>query len=236
MSFPFHDLYSFLRGPGIVISAALSAAVLAYRTLALVRATKIVRVNGQVDAGAFSPPASSAKKGLYSGLKYLFRVRFKGTLPGSNPVMSLVSIVFHLLLFITPVFLTAHNVIADTVTGYSLCSFPERVTDTFTLLLIITGGFFLARRLFVPRVRIISTVRDFAVLFLVMAPFVSAYFAYHNIFSYRLMVYIHMITGEAALIALPFTNLVHMPFIFFSRFFIGSEHSIACARRAWKQL
>ena len=107
------------------------------------------------------------------------------------------------------------------------------MTDIFTLLIIALGGFFLARRLFIPRVRMISTVRDYLTLLLVMAPFLSAFIAYHHFFNYRVVIYSHMIIGEIAIIIMPFTGLIHMPFIIFSRFFIDSEYSIIPGNRNW---
>jgi nitrate reductase gamma subunit len=147
--------------------------------------------------------------------------------------MGIVSLIFHILLFITPVFLSAHNIIAYLTIGFSLPVLPERLTDIFTMALMAIGGFLLARRIFIPRVRMISTARDYLILLFVMVPFVSGFLAYHHFFNYHVVIYLHMIIGEIAIMILPFTSLVHMPFIIFSRFYIDSEHSIIPGNRSW---
>lgn len=233
MSFPFPDLYDFLRGPGLVLSITIFISGFIFRTIQLIKATgKIRKYNNIMENIAKNGNTSPAGKviNLISSFK---RIRLRDTLFGRNPVMGTISLVFHILLFITPVFLSAHNTIADTAAGLSLPVFPDRLSDIFTVLLITAGGFFLARRIAVPGVRMISTVRDYGMLVLVITPFLSGLFAYHHIFDYRTVVFIHMISGEIAIMALPFTGLVHMPFIIFSRFNIDSEHSIIQGKRRW---
>jgi len=161
------------------------------------------------------------------------QINIRNTILATHPAMGIITLFFHILLFITPLFLTAHNIISDLTIGVSLFTLSERLSDTFTILLISIGGFFLARRIFIPRVRVISTVRDYLMLLFVMSPFVSAFIAYHHFFNYHVVIFIHMIIGEIAIMAVPFTGLVHMPFIIFSRFFIDSEYSIIPGNRGW---
>jgi hypothetical protein len=44
---------------------------------------------------------------------------------------------------------------------------------------------------------------------------------------------LHILSGEAMLITLPFTKLGHMLFFFLYRFLIGNEYSFAKGARAW---
>jgi hypothetical protein len=44
---------------------------------------------------------------------------------------------------------------------------------------------------------------------------------------------IHILSGVAMLIMIPFTKLGHMLFFFLYRFLIGSEYSFARGARAW---
>jgi hypothetical protein len=80
---------------------------------------------------------------------------------------------------------------------------------------------------------VLTTLRDYFVLILVMAPFVSAYFAYHQFFNYNAALNAHMIISEIAILTVPFTSLGHMPFLIFSRFFIGAEYSWKPGNRTW---
>lgn len=227
------DLYDFLRGPGFVISIIVFLSGFLYRTLWLIRATRKIRKTG-INAGNYVQTASPLVHGsLVKKIFPLLKIKLRNTIFSSNPFMGTISLVFHILIFITPVFLSAHNVIADLTIGLSLPEIPERITGIFTMMLMAIGGFFLMRRLFIPRVRMISTVRDYFILILVMAPFLSGFSAHHHLFNYRIVIFMHMIIGEIAIMALPFTSLVHMPFIIFSRFFIDSEHSIIPGTRSW---
>ena len=233
MNLAIPDFYDFLRGPGFAVSIIIFLSVSLYRTLCLIRATrKIQKIS--INTEKYIHRGSIPEQGnLLKRAVELLKIRIKNTIFGTNPVMGIISLVFHLLLFITPVFLSAHNIIADLTIGISLPAIPEQLTDIFALLIMALGGFFLARRIFIPRVRMISTVRDYLTLLLVMDPFMSAIIAYHHFFNYRVVIYAHMIIGEMAIIIIPFTGLIHMPFIIFSRFFIDSEYSIIPGNRSW---
>ena len=98
---------------------------------------------------------------------------------------------------LAPLLLPAYNTLFDLTFRVSLPSLPERFVDWFTVVLLGAGGFFPLRRLLIPRVRALTTARDWLVLALVMAPFVIA--------------------------AIPFTAIGHMPFILFARFFTSGE-------------
>jgi len=226
MNFAIPDLYSFLRGPGFVISIIVFSAGFIFRTLRLFSATRKLQKN-RINSESFVNHAVKPAQNR------LFKEKLRNSIFSSNPVMGIISLVFHILLFIIPLFLSAHNIIADVATGVSIPAIPEKLTDFLTMVLIAAGGFFLARRVFIPRVRMISTFRDYAILLFVMAPFLSGFFAYHHYFNYHKVIFFHMIIGEIAIMILPFTSLVHMPFIFFARFNIDSEYSITTGNRSW---
>jgi nitrate reductase gamma subunit len=89
------------------------------------------------------------------------------------------------------------------------------------------------RRIFVPRVRVLSTLEDYLILLLAAAPFITAYAAHHRWLDYHTLLVAHTIVGEALIAAIPFTKLGHMPFLVFSRFFTASEYSLKTASRRW---
>lgn len=229
------DLYSFLCGPGFVITLLVFAAGCLYRTLQFIRLT---HKTGNGYCMAPDPVIDNrsilfhGKSGIQSALISM-KLKMQRTIFGSNPVMAAVSAVFHILLFVTPIFLAAHNILLDQSTGISLFSLNERLADKFTVIIIAAGVFFFLRRLFIPRVRMLTAPGDYFVLLLVMAPFVTAFVAYHQFFNYRTFLLLHMITGEIAIMSVPFTSLGHMPFFIFSRFFIGGEYNWKPGNRAW---
>ena len=60
-------------------------------------------------------------------------------------------------------------------------------------------------------------------LAIVIAPFITGYFASHNWFHYKTMLILHVLFGEIMLIAIPFTKLSHMLLFFLTRAHIASE-------------
>jgi len=156
-----------------------------------------------------------------------------GTLWKTDPLVTIMTSVFHLSLIGVPIFLLGHNILLDQSWGLSLWSLPESMTDVFTLVVLICLAFFLARRLFLARVRAITTLYDYVILLIAVAPFLTGYFAYHQWFHYDTVMTIHILAGEVMLITIPFTKLGHMLFFFLYRFLIGNEYSFAKGARAW---
>jgi len=182
----------------------------------------------------FNPPLEikSEKKSAGQWVSVCFS-SLNGTLWKTDPLVTIVTSVFHVFLVGVPIFLLGHNLLLDQSWGLRLWSLPESMTDVFTLVVLICLAFFLARRLLLARVRAITTLYDYVVLLIVAAPFLTGYFAYHQWFHYETMMTIHILAGEVMLITIPFTKLGHMLFFFLYRFFIGNEYSFAKGARAW---
>src|SRR4030043_152500 len=140
---------------------------------------------------------------------------------------------FPVFLISVPIFLLGHNIVLDQSWGFSLWSLPESITDILTVVVLICAAFFLARRLFLARVRAITTTYDYVILLIAAAPFLTGYFAYHQWFNYDTVMTLHILAGEVMLITIPFSKLGHMLFFFLYRFLIGSEYSFAKGARAW---
>ncbi len=157
----------------------------------------------------------------------------RGTLWKTDPLMMGVTWVFHVFLVGIPIFLLGHNILLDQSWRVSLWSLPEPVTDLFSLVVLACMVFFLGRRLFVTRVRVISTLYDYVVWLIAAVPFLTGYLAYHQWFDYDTVITLHILAGEVMLIAIPFTKLGHMLYFFLYRFLIGSEYSLARGARTW---
>jgi nitrate reductase gamma subunit len=161
-------------------------------------------------------------------------VWFKVSIAGVNPFMTIVTTVFHVLLIGVPVFVLGHNILLDNAFGISMVSLPENVSDFLTGIVILCILIFLFRRLFLERVRIITSYEDFLLLSLAAAPFVTGYLAYHQVFSnYKLLISLHILSGELMLMAVPFTKLIHMIYMIIVRFNVAGEYSFGNARKSW---
>ena len=150
-----------------------------------------------------------------------------------HPVTITVSTIFHLCLIFTPLFVLGHNELIKLTFGFSLPSVSEHISDVLTVAVLICCAFFLFRRIFLSRVRAITTFYDYLVLALAALPFLSGFLAFHQIFDYRTVMHIHMLSGELMLIAIPFTKLTHMIFFFLNRFLVKNEYTFGKGSRAW---
>ena len=156
-----------------------------------------------------------------------------GTLWKTDRALTIVTSIFHVCLIAAPLFLLGHNILLNQSWGLSLFSLPESFSDVLTLVVLIGGAYFLGRRLFLARVRAISSIYDYIILLIAVAPFLTGFLAYHQWLDYRTVIFLHILSGELMLITIPFTKLGHMLFFFLYRFFIGSEYSFVRGSRTW---
>ena len=228
------ELYDIVRGPLFIAAWVIFALGFAWRMARFNRLTRATHSRVAppvpvmpVDSG--SRAADSVPGGIFARARRWLR----GTVFGTHPVMGAVSLVFHLALFLLPLLLPAHNILFSQTFRVSLPTLPEPFMDKVTLGLLAIGAFFLLRRIFVPRVRALTTVKDYLILLLVAAPFITAYMAYHQWLDYRTVLVTHMIIGEIVIAAIPFTKLGHMPFLIFARFFVSGEYAWRPGTRRW---
>jgi nitrate reductase gamma subunit len=245
-----YDLYDILRGPAFLAAWVVFVLGLVFRVGQYIRLT--VRADRAVGGGSglalrLSGPgyagrgSKAADRPLIAGGRPLparvwagLRLWARNTILGSNPVMAAASSVFHVLLFVAPLLLPAHNILFDLTFRVSLPTLAEPLIDVFTVIVMAAGLFFLLRRLVIPRVRALTTPRDWLVLALVMGPFVTAFLAYHQFLYYRVVLLAHMMVGELVIAAVPFTAIGHMPFILFARFFTVGEYAWKPGNRRWR--
>lgn len=160
-----------------------------------------------------------------------FVMRMRLSVIGNNPVVILVSGIFHFCLIVCPLFLLPHVLLLEGGTGIRLWAWPEAVSHVLTEIVLLCGVFFLLRRLFVERVRAISSLRDYFFLILTLAPFLTGYLAYYQVYDYDFMLLLHMLSAEILLIVIPFTMPVHMVYFVAARFFQKSEYSLRAVNR-----
>jgi len=223
------NIVSFIQGPLIWISLSIFVVGLIVRTFNLLKLTrKKEMLRFEPDQAFLSRTPLTKKQRLF---RYL--VFQRGSSLESNICLVLISIVFHVCLIMTPLFIHGHNVLLDTSFGISLISLPEKISDIMTKFVLISGFILFLRRLLLRRVRIISTIYDYLLLLLVLAPFLTGFMAYRHLLDYNTLIILHMFFGELILIIIPFSKFFHMIFFFVSRFMIASEHSFGTPSRTW---
>ncbi len=237
------DLYDIAMEPLFILAWAAFAAGFAWRILLFRRLTRPAREANVLPAGgargatarAVSQDRAFLSRTVPGVGMLLLRLRrwVRQTVFAAHPAVGAVSLVFHLGLFLVPLLLPAHNILLLRRFGVGMSTLPGPLADKLAAGLLALGAFFLLRRILDPRVRALSTLRDYAVVLLVAAPFVTAYMAYHHWLDYRTVLVTHMILGEILIGAIPFTKLGHMPFLILSRFFLAGEYAWRPGNRRW---
>jgi len=223
-------LLDFIQGPMVWISFIIFGLGLIVQTFRLLNLTQKKEPRRLAPDEGYVPQST-----LSRGERFSRRLAFlKITVIGQNSCMVMFSFIFHVCLVITPIFLLGHNVLLDTSFGISFISFSENTSDTLTMMVLMCGLVFFLRRLFLPRVRILTTAYDFILLFVAIAPFLTGYLAHHHLFNYNMIIILHILSGELLLVMIPFSKFFHMVFFFVSRFKIVSEYSMGVPKRSWQ--
>lgn len=217
------ELYEFLTGPAVWISFFIFIGGLMARTIYL------LGVSLERDRVFYNHV--DMKWGLRSIFHWL--VPLGSVSLRRQPVFGIAFFVFHICLFVVPVFLQAHNSLLHLAFGFSLPSLPESLSDILTVVFLAAGVILLLRRLIKPEVRILTSAWDYFLLVLTCLPFLTGFLAYHQIGPYREMLIIHLLSGEALLILIPFTKLAHIVLFFFTRAFIGFEMGTRRGAKTW---
>ncbi|MFP4070498.1 MAG: TmcC family electron transfer complex membrane anchor subunit [Desulfovibrionales bacterium] len=218
-----HTLYELASGPLVWLSVILFLGGLLYK---FIRLTLLAR---KKDPMVFE----------YLSLKYSLRSIIRWNIPFAtrnmrlHPFMTVVSFVFHLCLFLSPIFLLAHVLLFQESFGLAIWTLPEQVTDWMTVLVLLALLFFGLRRVFVPEVRYVTGAKEYLVIILVALPFLTGFLAYHQIGPYLPMLLIHMLSGELLLALIPFTWLSHMILGLLIRAYMGSEFGSVRHARDW---
>jgi nitrate reductase gamma subunit len=175
----------------------------------------------------------------FMSLKYSLRSIFHWIIPFAStnmrkhPVMTIVTFAFHICLIFAPLFLLSHIVLWDESWNISWWAIPDHIADTMTVIVILSCFFFLARRLLLEEVKFVTSPTDYVLLFIVVAPFITGFWAYHQFPGYAVALILHILSGEILLVAIPFTRLSHMIFAVFTRAYMGSEFGGVRHARDW---
>jgi nitrate reductase gamma subunit len=224
------QLLEVLQGPAVWVSLMFFAAGLILQSIRLFRLTQKQATKTVSYTANPEPRETDARRSWirrFAGMKV--------SALGASPFLSAVSIIFHICLFATPIFLMSHSILIRQAVGISVPYFSEPVSDLLTAIVLFCGLFFLLRRLLMRRVRVLTSAWDVILLLLVLLPFFTGLLARHHlVLDYRTMILIHMAAAELILILIPFTKFFHMVFFFFGRFVTIGEFSLGRPQRTWK--
>ena len=218
-----HDIYQFISGPMVWISLIVFIGGSLYQLI------KMLLLVNRKEKFIFT----------YMSWKYSLRSILHWVTPFAtknwrlHPLLTITTFLFHICLVLLPLFLLSHIILWDESWNISWWSIPEGFSHLMTLIVVAGCIFFLVRRLTSPEVRFVTTASDYIILALVAAPFITGFIAYHQLFAYKVVVMLHMLTGEIMLMAIPFTRLMHMLFSPLMRAYMGSEFGGIRHARDW---
>lgn len=182
-------------------------------------------LNWQMDRVAYKPHMRFGIKGALRSIGF-WLVPYGTHSWRQNPFFTLLVFVLHIGLLLTPIFLMGHNVMLEENFGISLLTISESTADFLTVLVILAVILLALRRIALPEVRIITDFKDYAVLLIAVAPFVTGLLAHYQVANYDFWLIVHILAGEIFLIAIPLTKLSHFILFFLSRMQLGMDYGI----------
>lgn len=166
------------------------------------------------------------------GFKGAMRSIYKWLIPfgtygwRTQPFMAIVFFGFHIGAVFVPLFLTGHNIFLKSKLGFSFFTMSACFADFLTWTVLVCALFLILRRIVLPEVRIMTTLHDYAILFISLAPFITGLLARYQAGDYTFWLNMHILFGEIFLIAIPFTKLSHIFLFFASRAQLGMDFGI----------
>ena len=215
-------MYEFARGPLVWI------ALLTFFVGSLIRIVVMIKT-AKKDKVVL--PYMNFKLGMRSIMHWI--IPYAGVNMRLRPIFTFLSFVFHICLLLTPVFALGHVMLWKESWAISWWTLPESLTNLMTIIVVVTGIIFLLRRIADPAVRYVSTFKEYLLLVLVMAPFITGLMAYYQIFDYKTIITIHMWSGSIWLISIPLTWLSHMFYFPFTRAYMGCEFGFVRHSKDW---
>jgi len=216
------DVYELVRGPMAWLALIFFIVGSFYRIIVLLFTGK--KENVLDPSRNFKDAARSVLHGL---------MPFGSTYMRRQPLLTVITIVFHLCVVILPVFLLAHVVLWYESWQIMWWSLPDLLADIMTIGVILACIYFLGRRLLIPEVKQVTRRSDFVLLGIILLAFLTGFLAYHQWGPYRPILILHIFSSEILLVALPFSKLGHMLFFVFSRAYMGSEYGKVLKARDW---
>ncbi len=128
------------------------------------------------------------------------------------PVYSTISVVFHVGLIVTPLFLAAHLLLWQRATGFAWPALPQAAADVLTLAALAAAALLFLGRALSPAARALSRPQDLLWPLLLMLPFATGYAASNVALSpraYQAFMLVHIYSGILVMLLIPFTKIAH---------------------------
>ncbi len=192
------------RGPAFIASMVImSLGLLRVIVLSAVSVIKVIR--------------SSRRNGRNVPYGDIFRASLKYMVPIKacveyRGVFSLTSVVFHVALILTPIFLGAHILLWERGLGLGWPALGAAAADYLTLAAILATMALFVMRVGSSQARALSRAQDYLLLLIVFVIFLSGYLAVHpavSPISYTAAMLIHVLAGNLMLILIPLSKLSH---------------------------
>jgi nitrate reductase gamma subunit len=193
----------FLKGPFFRFSFAIMI-------LGLLRIFILTLINGF--------EAKSKAKDKQLPMNYVKKLTIGYVLPirafRTKPVYSFVSIMFHVGLLITPIFLFDHALLFSNSISFSWVgiTLSKGWADNLTLLTIFAGIILLIMRVSDRKSRFISRKQDYLWPLILLIPFITGWIAANLTLepeTYKFYMIIHILAGNIIFILIPFTKIAH---------------------------
>lgn len=214
------QLYGVITGPLLWLSFGIFFGGLIYRIVTYVRG-----LDWQADRVAYQAwPALGIKGAIRSIVHWL--IPFYSVGWRAKPLYTTIFFIFHIGLVGVPLFLVGHTIILKERWGVTWPTMSMGLADVLTIGVIVTGIFIAIRRLGLPEVRIVTTLYDYFLILVSIAPFITGFLAVHQAPDYQLWLYAHILCGELLLVLIPATKLWHVVGFFLSRGQLGADFGI----------
>ena len=213
-------MYQFVTGPLAWVAFAVFFIGIIVRAVLYIRG-----LNWQMDRVAYRPHMRLGIRGAVRSIGY-WLLPYGTQSWRNNPFFTLLVFLLHIGLLFTPVFLLGHNVLLQERWGFSLPTISESTADLLTMLVIVSAVFLVLRRIALTEVRIITDVKDYFMIAVAAAPFITGLIAHYQVGNYQIWLIAHILSGELLLIAIPFTKLSHFVLFFMSRAQLGMDYGI----------
>ncbi len=213
-------MYKFITGPLVWISFLIFFIGLFVRIFLYIKG-----LDWRKDRVAYTEYPFYGIKGAFSSI-FFWLIPFGTRGWRQNPIFTLAFFIFHISLIAAPIFLLAHNIMLKRGIGIAFPVITDRLADLLTIAFLISALFLLVRRLMLSEVKILTTIYDYIVLIITIAPFLTGFLAYRQVWDNNFWIIAHILCGEIMLIAIPFTKLSHLVLFFLSRAQIGMDFGI----------
>ncbi len=213
-------LYDYVTGPLALISLAIFFVGITVRVVLYIRG-----LDWRLDRVTYTV---NVKYGIKGALRSLFFWMMPyGTRSWRvKPIVTFFVFSLHIGVLFTPIFLSAHNIILKEKFNFSFFTIPDALADILTIIVIVSAVVLLIRRLVLPEVRNITDFKDYMMIAITIAPFLTGFLAYHQAGDSQFWTIVHIISGEIMLVAIPFTKLSHFVMFFCTRVQIGMDYGI----------